>query len=176
MSIEERVIRLEKNHTDPFIEIQTKCVFCNGRNSLWDLLLQQAYQKRIGKSVDSTVPCIHHQDSWLLWTSEAAGFIFGSFRDVAKNLEKKFVMDILGNKAKLNSQLDSYLEKWKSYSPWIEVYDRERNRKEKRYRYLEDINELADIEKKRIMKQRTKEYQKAKECLEYTEESAKTKF
>lgn len=169
MSSLERIEKLE-DQTDS-LEAPDHCVFCYKPNMFWYQLIQIAYQKKIGKKVEHSEPCIHHKDSWLLWTVDAANFIFGSFRDIAKNKKYGFVIDTIQDQTKMKKQLKEFITLIEKWSPWWDMYcednKRVREGKPKKYNYMEDLDDAVDIEKEKVLKLRTLEYEKALEIIQY---------
>jgi len=167
MTTEQDLEKIKQATEEPKAELipPHECCFCTEKLSWRDGIAQEAYQNKIGKRIELTDPCIHNQDSWLLWTHQASGFIGASFRDIAENLERDFIFSTLKDKAKMEKQLDALYEKWKGHSPWLELYFEKDKGKE--FQYMEDFEEYVRQEKKKEMEQRTIEYEKAKECLMY---------
>ena len=137
----------------------------------WYQLIQIAYQKKVGHKVEHTTPCIHHKDSWLLWTVDAANFIFGSFRDIAKNKKRNFILDTVQDTPKIKKQLEALYNNWKNHSSWLDIYsddnERIRDGKLQKYKYIDEIDDAAEVENQKIMEQRTIEYEKALEIIQY---------
>ena len=165
MSSVERLETLENQTSE--IEVVDHCVFCYKKNNFWYQLIQLAYQNKIGHKVEHSTPCIHHKDEWLLWTVEAANFIGGSFRDIAKDCHRSFVLKNIVKKSKMNKQLDTLYDNWKNHSSWIDIWSKDSERDEKQFRYIDDIDDAASKEDEKIILQRTAEWKKAKECLQY---------
>jgi len=171
MSSLERIEKLEDQTSSPGLTPPDHCVFCYKPNMFWYQLIQLAYQKKVGHKVEHSEPCIHHKDSWLLWTVDAANFIFGSFRDIAKNKKRNFILDTIKDTPKIKKQLEALYAGWQTHSSWIDIWSeegkRKREGKQQKYKYMEDIDDAASKEDEEIMQQRTIEYEKALECLQY---------
>ncbi len=169
MSSVERLEKLEDQTSE--LDTPDHCVFCYKKDNFWYQLIQLAYQNKVGHKVEHTTPCVHHKDSWLLWTVEAANFIGGSFRDIAKDCHRSFVLKNIIKKSEMAKQLDTLYDKWNSHSSWIDIWSEDgklkRDDKPQKYQYIEQIDDAASKEDGKIMAQRTIEWTKAKECLQY---------
>ena len=171
MSSLERVEKLEDQTSSPGLTPPDHCVFCYQPEKFWYQLVQFAYEKKVGHEVKKTNPCIHHKDKWLLWSTDSANFIFGSFRDIAKNKKRHFILDTMQDTPKIKKQLDTLYDKWNTHSSWIDIWSKDCKRikdgKPQKYKYMEDIDDAAEIENQKIMEQKTIEYEKALEIIQY---------
>jgi len=169
MSSVERLEKLETQTSE--LEAPDHCVFCYKKDNFWYKLIQLAYQSKVGHKVEHTTPCIHNKDPWLLWTVEAANFIGGSFRDIAKDCHRNFVIEKIQDSKFMIKQIDTLYDKWNTHSPWIDIWSEDGKLrsagKNQKYNTIQQIDNAAEKEQEKIIQLRTIEWKKAKECLQY---------
>jgi len=133
MATKDDIEKLRKN-SEPQEEYDPprECVFCCKRETLWDGIVKQGYETKIGRKIKPSKPCIHHKDSWLVWSTDTAGFICASITD---NGEKSLpdndeLFTILENKERMLSLFQALYKKWMNHSMWLYVCEKDRKRME----------------------------------------------
>jgi len=171
MNTSEMIQKIKGEESTPTFDPPKECVFCCERQSLWNDIVKRAYEKKVGRKIEQTKPCIHHKDSWLTWSMDVAGFICAS---ITNNGEKTLpshdeIFAILKDKEKIFSLMTALYKKWMVHSSWLRIWSEDMARGgkglPKKFTFMEDIDKAAEIENKKLRHRTQIQYDNATECI-----------